>query len=393
MNIFKRRVELSFLILLFIMPLQIQASGFGLRPANPIPENPRTESIFVHTINPGSFVEDGVRIINNNNEPKSLILYSRDSVRSSGGGFACMQLSETPVNVGEWIKFDLSKISEENAENIKEGGSNNSIDITIPASTEITIPFKIQIPNNASVGEHNGCILIQELKDKSDSVGVSLSMRSGTRVAINVPGEIIRKLEMADFQIEKSGKSINLKPSVKNTGNVSIDATVSAEVRNFLGIKHEVFGGDFPVMRDEIYDFNFSLKKPFWGGVYFAKANFEYDEGTSASIGVSSGQKLETISSKKVWFFSFPTVLGLIAEIFILLVLLFVIAIWRLNKKKKAWIKTWVDYTTGEGETLEHLSKKFRVHWEVLAEVNKIIPPYIIKENTTIKVPPKKLNK
>lgn len=57
-----------------------------------------------------------------------------------------------------------------------------------PGTNEI-IPFTITVPKNASVGEHNGCILIQEKKNspKEDQAGMSLSVRTGIRVAVTVP--------------------------------------------------------------------------------------------------------------------------------------------------------------------------------------------------------------
>ncbi|MEZ4114116.1 MAG: hypothetical protein R3B65_01505 [Candidatus Paceibacterota bacterium] len=40
-------------------------------------------------------------------------------------------------------------------------------------------------------------------------------------------------LEFSDFKIEKVKKSIYLKPSIKNTGNVSIDTNIKVNVKHF----------------------------------------------------------------------------------------------------------------------------------------------------------------
>lgn len=386
LNAFKRIFFLTFLFVL-VFPNNLFAASFGVKPAYPRADNPRTDSIFVQTIKPGESVEEGVKVVNSTNEPKNLLLYSRDSLRSSGGGFACTQISEEPTNVGNWIKFNIEGL-EEDIETVKVGQTFGTIELVIPAGTEILIPFTINVPEKASVGEHNGCILIQEIKDKTDQTGVSLSLRSGLRVAISVPGEVIRKLEFFDFKIEKKNKSIYLKPSVKNTGNVSIDANVEVKVRYFFGLLHEKFGGEFPVLRDEIYDFSFELKKPFWGGLYSATTTFEYDESSTAGIGVKSGEKLAKINSDTIWFVSAPTLLGLVIEIFIFLVLLFIFAIWRLGQKKKKWIKKWVPYIVQKDDTLQKISKQSKVHWEIIVEVNKIKPPYTLEEGDEIKLPP-----
>ncbi len=386
-----KRIYLLIIFFVFLFPSIGLAASFGIKPAYPRPDNPRTESIFVQTINPGEIKEEGVKVINSTNLPKNLILYARDSLRSSGGGFACTQVSEKPINVGKWINFNIENL-EEDVESVKNGNLPGTIEITIPAGTEIIIPFTINVPKDASVGEHNGCVLIQELKEKTNTdVGVSLSLRSGLRVAINVPGEVVRKLEFENFNIEKKNKSIYLRPSVKNTGNVSIDTNVEVNVRYFFGLLHRKFGGEFPVLRNEIYDFNFELKKPFWGGLYLVNANFSYDEGRDAGIGVKSGNKFTSIKSNTAWFVSAPTTLGLVIEIFILFVLLCIFALRRLHKKKQKWIKKWTEYEVKSGDNLGSLSKEYRVHWEIIAEVNKIKPPYNIKEGEIIKLPPKKI--
>lgn len=388
LNASKRIILLTFLFV-FIFPKMSFGANFGVRPAYPREDNPRTDSIFVQTIPPGESKKEGVKVINSTQEPKNLLLYARDSMKSSGGGFACIQLLEKNKDVGDWIKFDLSELEEDLSE-IKFGQSTNTIEITIPSGAEIIIPFTINIPIGASVGEHNGCVLVQEIKEKTEEVGVSLSLRSGLRVAITVPGEVIRKIEFSDFELEKKNNSVYLRPSVKNTGNVSIDTDVSVKVKYFFGLTHRDFGGEFPVLRDETYDFNFELKRPFWGGLYSATAVFSYDNGSKASIGVESGEKLEKVKSDTKWFFTAPTIFGLIIEIGILLIMLVIFAIWRLNKKKKRWIKKWVPYTVKEGDTLQKISKQNRVHWEIIVEVNKIKPPYILEEGDMVRIPPQK---
>lgn len=389
MQKFSKRIVLLVILCVFTFPTFSNAANFGIRPAYSRPDNPRTESIFVQSVIPGSSVSEGVKVINSTAESKNLVLYSRDSVRSSGGGFACDQLSEESSSVGSWINFDISNLEEDMA-NIKPGEIPNTVEINIPGGTEVIIPFYITVPVDASVGEHNGCVLIQEIKQKSEEVGVSLSLRSGLRVAIIVPGEVLRKLEFYNFIIEKGNGSIYLRPSVKNTGNVSIDTNVDVRVKYFFGLTHKNFGGEFPVLRDEVYDFNFELKKPFWGGLYSVTAVFEYDESSEASIGVLTGEKPVKIKSDTKWFFSAPTIFGLIIEIAVLLIALVFFAIWRLERKKKKWIKKWINYTVLPGETIEIIAKKNKVHWEILAEVNNINPPFTIKDGEEIKVPPPK---
>lgn len=127
----------------------IEYGGFGGRPAYPRADNPRTESIFIHTLEPGAIQKEGITVINNSSEPKTVLVYAADSTPSTGGAFACKQFAEQQTDVGSWIKLEKTEIK-------------------LNAGSTQLIPFTITVPTNASVGEHNGCILIQEKKTKKD---------------------------------------------------------------------------------------------------------------------------------------------------------------------------------------------------------------------------------
>jgi hypothetical protein len=81
-------------LLIFSSVFAIEYGGFGGRPAYPQASNPRTESIFIHIIEPGEEKKDAVRVINNTQETKILSIYATDSTPSTGGAFACKQFSE-----------------------------------------------------------------------------------------------------------------------------------------------------------------------------------------------------------------------------------------------------------------------------------------------------------
>jgi hypothetical protein len=310
---------LAFFFLPFFSAQAIEYGGFGGRPAYPIANNSRTQSIFVHALDPGATQDEGVLVVNNTTVSKTLLVYAADSTPSSGGAFACKQFAEEKTDVGAWITLAKSEVTLD------------------PGKNEI-VPFTIIVPQNASVGEHNGCILIQEKKDPVvGQTGAVLSVRTGIRVAITVPGEITRKLEIVGFTVTPAKDSFLLQPLVKNTGNVSIDADVQVATRYFFGSILAIDGGQYPILRDETSDWNFELKKPFWGGWYYSNFTVGYDANPGASVGVTSGKLLTTLTGVPVWFFSFPTPTALIIEIAVLLLIIFIIwfLFWLLRKRKK----------------------------------------------------------
>ncbi len=354
----------------------IEYGGFGGRPAYPSADNPRTESIFVHTLEPGDVQEEGVLTVNNAAGQKTILVYAVDSTPSTGGAFACAQFSEAKKDVGAWITLEKSEVTLE------------------PGTSEL-VPFTIRVPRNVSVGEHNGCIVMQEKKEKAQAgSGASLSFRTGLRVAITIPGELERKLEIVGFTVTKRDDgSFLLHPFVKNLGNVSIDADVRVVTNYFFGLAYSQHGGQFPILRGETSDWNFELKKPFWGGWYRSSFAVEYDENPEAGVGVKSGKALARIEGPSVLFWSSPAPAALTIEIVVLLFIVFSGFLFCLLQKRKRWIKkNWVGYAVKSGEDIKSLAERFDVSWKLIAKANKLKPPYILKPREKIKVPPEKQN-
>lgn len=354
--------------------LAIEYGGFGGRPAYPRSDNPRTESIFIHTLDPGTTQKEGVLVVNNSAAQKTILVYAVDSTPSTGGAFACEQLSQTKDDVGAWITLARSEVALE------------------PGTNEL-VPFTIAVPKNASVGEHNGCIIIQEKLAKPDNKsGVGLSFRTGLRVVITIPGTLERKLEIIGFVVTpKDDGGFLLQPKVKNLGNVSIDADAQVVTRYFFGLTHITHGGQYPILRGDTSDWNFELKKPFWGGWYYSNFVVEYDTNSEAGVGVKSGKALTRLEGSSVWFWSSPTTAALAIEIIVLLALAFGGFLFWLSQKRKRWIKeNWVSYEIKSGEDIKSLAERFDVSWKLIAKTNKLQPPYALKTGEKIKVPPTK---
>ncbi len=371
------KAGLAFLALgLFLVASQasaIEYGGLGGRPAYPQADNSRTQSIFVHTLNPGEVKKDGVYVINNTSEKKTVFIYSTDSTPSTGGAFACKQMGDSKTDVGAWVALEKSEV-------------------ILEANSKVLVPFAIKVPGNASVGEHNGCILFQEKKAAAgQEAGVNLSVRTGLRMVITIPGELIRKLEILGFKVERQAKLLILKPQVKNTGNVSIDTDVSVVTRYFFGKKYATSGGQFPILRGETSDWNFELKKPVWGGLYYSQLVVKYDEHASSVVGKDSGEGLSSLKSANHFLLVCPKWwAGLIELVILLLIIYGCRLICQARKVKKQINKTWITYHIKEGDDIQNLAKELGVKWSLLAKVNKLSAPYILRPGHEIKVPPKK---
>jgi len=280
----------------------VEYGGIGGRPANPQQGNERSESIFIYTLKPGQSASDAVQIINNTPTERTISVYPVDSTIASGGTFSCAQKAEKITQVGGWITLEQSTV-------------------TVKPQTNVKIPFTITAPQNADVGEHNGCIAVQDASEdatKADDGGVLLSFRSAIRVAVTVPGKIIKKLTIDSVAVTSNdaGKLV-VSPTVNNEGNVSLDTTLTTTIRSFFGTEQATSKSTYPVLSRSKASWNFELDKPFWGGWYTAEVTAAYSDDSNATL----GQKDKTpkqVKRSSSYVFVAPQPAALAAELGIL---------------------------------------------------------------------------
>ncbi len=353
-------------------PFALEYGGIGGRPANPQADNPRTESIFIYSLSPSEGINDGVQIINNTESEKTLLVYAVDSLVSSDGAFGCKQFREEKTGVGNWIVLSKSQV-------------------TLASKTHEVVPFILSLPENVSVGEHNGCIVIQELKalDETEKSGVSLSFRAAIRVAVTVPGDIVKKVKITDFSVtKKEDGSILLRPEVENEGNVSVDANVNVYTKYLFGLAYSKLGGRYPLLRGEKASWNFELNKPFWGGWYRSYVVMEYDASTLRELGKDSLEEISTLEFPPIFFFSSPKPTAIVIELFLLLGMVVIsYQIYRKYKQRKWIANTWIEYRCETGDDINMLAQKYGVSWKLLTKVNKLYAPFSLSEGMLLRVP------
>jgi len=352
----------------------IEYGGIGGTPAYPRSNNPRTQSIFIHTLKPGSTQLEGVRVINNRDEIKTLLVYVADSTPSSGGGFACKQYTEPKTEVGSWLTLEKEEV-------------------TLLPNTNELVNFVIKVPEKAEIGEHNGCILIQEkIENQQEHVGVNLSFRTGLRVAITIPGEIVRKLDILDFSvIEQENGNLLLRPKIKNSGNVSIDTNISIITKNIWGKEITHHSGKFPIFRGDVLELNFIFERPFWGGYYFSYLSLEYEANQDAEIGLDTGEDVIYLEGPRVKFFSKPRLYAIFLFSLLSFCLVLCVGFLIFYIKRVSWIKNgWKKYKVKKGEKIDVIAKRHNVSWKFFAKINKIKAPFTLRTGSIIRVPASK---
>lgn len=367
-----------FIIMVLFAPTLVGAveyGGLGGVPANPDPNNPRTQSIFVHTISPGESKQDAVNVINNTPDTKVVEVYATDSEVASGGSFACRQKVDQAIAVGSWIRLVETEIELE------------------PNSNKV-IPFEVAVPEDADVGEHNGCIVIQAKNGSSEQIGngVQLSFRSALRVAITIPGDINKDVDFTELVAKQEPKKYVLTAKLSNKGNVSLDTEVKVYIKNWANRPVYENGGVYPLLaQKQPVELNFDFQRPFWGGLYRVSGTAAYNGDESAALGSTTDRDVtRQVPGQLLFIWPQPLAIAIIVAALILLGAL-AWFIYRKLRKRRRHTKgiAWRLYQVREGDTLAYLASRLHTDWKTIARKNKLRAPYELKPGTTIKLPVK----
>lgn len=377
MNVFKR-LGLSGIALALAITLALPAStvlaqssgGIGGRPANPDPANPRTESIFIYTLDKGASKADQVVISNNTDTKQTIELLAVDGVVTNTGAYTCKQNVEEKTGLGGWISLASSEV-------------------TLDPGTKQKVDFTLTMPATADVGEHNGCLVFQSKQDEGEVTGnVRIRTRQAIRVVATVPGELKRSIAIAEFGVKQDGGKQQLLLDVKNTGNVSADVDAKARLSTVFGQQVYENGGGYPVLSNQTLNLSFvNEEQPFFGGWYTAQSTISYDDRAGVFGNTDQGHT-KTEESKKVIVFITPHPIAIALYALILLVILGAIIGRIVQKRNRAnAFATWQDVQVQTGDTIETLAAKHSVNWKKVATVNKLKAPYTLVAGDTVKLP------
>ena len=376
-----------FLLLLPFPLLALTSGGVGGYPANPDPAVQYSESWFIYNLNLEESKEDAIIVTNSSAESQTVKLYAVDSVPSNQGNFALESETDPKDGIGAWIKL-LTNL------------------ITLDPGESKQVPFIITIPENADVGEHSGGIIIQKAQPgEVQGTGASIVTRVGVRVYETVPGEIVREVKLEDFQVKRQTPEdalpyYEVTLSVLNQSNVSLRPKTELKIRGWGKLNYEdikqldyqtladfVTGhGPFPIqtfspqtlakdwqlLRDQKVTTRWEWDEPEFGRFTF-QAVLTYDD---------AGQK-KTLLTPQIVIWVIPWVeLSVVGGVIILIIVIYLV------RKRKLSGRGWEKYEVKAGDNLLGIAYQAKVSLKLLAKVNNIKEPYLIKPGRVILVPP-----
>lgn len=347
----------------------VDDGNVGGVPANPREDNPRSKSIFVHEMNGGETVDDAVLVRNGTNKEKTIQIYAVDAQNSSGGAFACEQKADKAQEAGSWIKISEPQI-------------------VLASGTEKAVGFTIATPENAGLGEHNACIAIQAVEPatKSGVNGVELSFRSAIRVAITVKGGSKKSLAITSLNISNKGKVLVVNETLKNDGNVSLDAKLDTRLKSIYGRTIQKKGGEFPVLAGNESEFNFEFDAPTWGGFYFVEASAEYVNDPDVALGEKGGST-KVVSKSELVFVAPKPIVSVAYGAAALAIGIGAVSFIKKNRLMKFAKKNGFKYKVQSGDTVQDLAKTHNISWKDIVKVNKLSKPYALEVGKEIIIP------
>jgi hypothetical protein len=344
----------------------------GIQPAYPIEGNTRSASIFIMTLKPEETGKNGVRLVNNGEEPHTVQIYPVDGTASADGSFSCRQAAEPRKEVGTWVKLSQEKL-------------------TIQPGEQEVVDFTVTVPKGTSPGEHNGCIAVQDQANLPATTGdgVLLGFRSAIRLSVRVPGKIVKQLEFIRVDIARNDDKYVVSPVVKNTGNVSLDMKSYAQLVSVLGQKSKVENNtSCPIVPGAtLSSCGSNFTRPYWGGLYKARTSVSYNANVDAGLG-DKDTNPKKISMTSAYFIAWPDPLAAAAEIAVLLLLIWLlITPVRRRIRRRRIIRNWEKYIVAEGDTIMSIAASRNAKWKRVARFNHLKAPYALQAGQPLIVP------
>jgi hypothetical protein len=170
----------------------------------------------------GGSLEDALRVTNTGSEDLHPRIYAADAFTTAEGGIDILEANEASTDAGLWITPETEYI-----------------DLAPGETTDVG--FTVQVPANATPGDHSAAIVASLLPDGDGQVQVE--RRLGLRVSIRVPGELAAAVSFSDVQTEYvtslnpfAPATIRTTYTVENSGNTRIRVDEAISVSGLLAL-------------------------------------------------------------------------------------------------------------------------------------------------------------
>jgi hypothetical protein len=189
--------------------LAADGSGFGLRPAHSDPRDLATRAYFKRTLKPGDSFGDQVLVSNNNASPMDFLVYPVDGMTGASSGALYANRQDPLKKAGAWVKPEVDRV-------------------TVPAHAEKAVAFTVQVPQDASPGDHLAGLAFENANPETSQGQFSVTriLRGVTGILLRVEGQLVKP-----FQLQIG--DLGLRPAAPGTKSASVSIQLANQGQLF----------------------------------------------------------------------------------------------------------------------------------------------------------------
>jgi hypothetical protein len=184
---------------------------------------------FILELQPGQVLRDSVTLSNYTDRPISFSLYPADAFNSANAGDFTIRAPEEPrTGVARWVTLAVEAYTAQPGE-------------------QVTIPFEVRVPTDASPGDHIGAVAATtvnpETTSRSAGVAIDVMRTIGARLYLRVAGALQPGLRVDDVTVDVDApllppfgdRQATVRYRVSNPGNIRVSARASIRVTGPFG--------------------------------------------------------------------------------------------------------------------------------------------------------------
>ncbi|MGP8182146.1 MAG: hypothetical protein ACLP1E_15445 [Acidimicrobiales bacterium] len=206
-------------------PIQKNVVTFGTQTASAT--KPDGRGIYLFGATPGGRIEDHVAIRNYSDQTATFLIRGTDAVNTPQGDFAALPIYERSHDLGAWIALPRSDLK-----------------VTLGPRTDLIIPFLVEVPADATPGDHVGVItatLVSSVISKSGQ-RLRLLQSVGSRIFLRVSGPLHPSLTVTGLAVHYQGPldpigtgKVKVTYTVSNRGNVALGGLQTVYISGLFG--------------------------------------------------------------------------------------------------------------------------------------------------------------
>lgn len=277
--------------------------SLGAAPATAVDDGtlgirPELESDFFHiSLAPGAAIDANAVVTNHSAEAVTLSNYAVDGQSTPQGAFALAAQGDARSGVGAWVSLGPESI-------------------TIPADSELMVPFRLSVPDTATPGDYAGGVIIESapVEGETTSSGgdaalrLDVIQRQGVRIYLTVAGTAVSTLAHGDLGWDRSADTVTFTLPITNTGNTILYPTATLDVSSWIGATATL---DFATPESILPGASLDLEATLTPARFLQAGNAE------ATLTSEAGdERVATSFLYAPWWFILASVLGLAALAF-----------------------------------------------------------------------------